>query len=329
VTEIERGYTYREGGEADFQELADFLVRHDYAPKHLKWSRADYLDWLSWKYSDNPDGPARIWIIEDSNKNIAGFRANLPRRFAGAKTGTFRGYHGVDLLMDAKLRGKGLYAAFRDFVLDRLDLPSISFPRTFLQEAAVRRGRPVIGPMIKWWFPVVAGQGMAGKSWGFIAPLADAFSRLYAFLWLGKLPTDLTMRPIKRFDKDFEVDTPFIHGVRSGDYLNWRFIDNRMYDYSAYEFFQNSESIGYCVYRDTSSKVEIFDFVVSRRHRGCLRLLIEHFRSKGIIHVRFRGVGLRLGKFGFIPRRDTLNHCKGTPPVPRDPWMLTLGDRDY
>lgn len=322
-------YTYREGSEADLQELAAFLLRHQYGPKGLNWSRADYLHWLRWKYLNNPDGPARIWIIEDSNRNIAGYRANLPRRFTGVKTGAFRGYQGVDLLVDKTLRGKGLYANLREFVSGKLDFPSISFPRTFVFDSAVRRGKPVIGPMIKWWFPVTVMQRVDGSPVGFIARLADAVSGFYSFCWLGKRPTDLIMRPVTRFDRDFVVDTPFIHGVRSAEYLNWRFIDNPMYGYSAYEFLENDEKIGYCVYTVVRSKAELCDFVVSRRQRGCLRLLIEHFRSKRVIHLRFRGIGLCLGKYGFIPRRDPLNNCRATKDVPRGTWMLTMADRDY
>jgi len=322
-------YICREGGEADFQNLADFLVRHDYAPKHLSWAREDYLDWLRWKFLDNPDGPGRLWIMEDLTGTIVGVRANLPRRFANRKTGTFLCYHGVDALIETKLRGKRLYSNLQNFSTARLDLPSISFPRALIFNAAVRRGDYVIGPTEKWWFPVALGQSIPEKNRRFVLPMIAVSSRLYAFFWLGKPPTDLTMEPVARFERDFEIDTPFIHGVRSADYLNWRFVDNRMYDYSAYEFFQNGESIGYCVYRDAGSKTEIFDFVVSRRHRGCLRLLVEHCRNREIIHMRFRGIGLRLGKFGFVPRRDKLNHCKATKDVPRAPWMLTLADRDY
>ncbi len=164
---------------------------------------------------------------------------------------------------------------------------------------------------------------------GLSAPLVDAVSRLYAWYWLGKPPADLTMRPVTRFDHDFEVDTPLIHGVRSAEYLNWRFIDNPMYDYAAHKFLENDKSIGYCVYTVVRSKAEIYDFVVKQRKRGCLRLLIEHFRSKGIIHMRFRGIGLHLRKYGFIRRRDTLNQCRATMDAPRGPWMLTLADRDY
>jgi hypothetical protein len=45
--------------------------------------------------------------------------------------------------------------------------------------------------------------------------------------------------------------------------------------------------------------------------------------------VRFRGIGLRLGKYGFIPRRDPEYYCKASSDVPHGSWMLTLGDRDY
>jgi len=329
VTEKETEYICREGGEADFENVADFFIRHEYAPKQLNWSRADYLDWLRWKFLDNPDGTGRIFILEEGDGTVIGFRASLPRRYTSPGTGTFLAYQGVDALTDSRHRKKGLYMKLWRYTSPKLELPSVSFPRSFIFDAAIRRGDPIVGPPQKWSFPVALGQGIAEKPWRFFAPLADAISRLYAFIWLGTPPPALTMRPVTRFDRDFEVDTSQIHGVRSAAYLNWRFINNRMYEYWPFEFFENDESIGYCVYTVVRSKAEIYDFVVSCHRRGCLQLLLEHFRSQGIIHVRFRGIGLHLGKYGFIRRRDPLNNCKATTDVPKGRWMLTMADRDY
>ena len=74
---MEWDYIYREADEADFHAIAEFLERHDYAPKGQHWSRQDYVDWLKWKFLDNPYGPARTFIVEDSHNAIVGFRASL------------------------------------------------------------------------------------------------------------------------------------------------------------------------------------------------------------------------------------------------------------
>jgi hypothetical protein len=328
VTENENNYTCREGSEADFEKLAEFFERHDYAPKHLNWSTVDYLDWLRWKFLGNPDGPGRVFILEDAKGTVIGFRASMPRQYTSAATGTFFAYQGADALTDINQRKKGLYMKLWRFTSPLLELPSVSFPRSFIFDAAIRRGDPPIGPTQKWWFPVALGRSIE-TPWKFLIPLANAYARIYTILFLGTHPKDLEMRPLTRFDRDFEIDPGLIHGVRSADYLNWRFIDNPMYDYSPYEFFENDKSIGYCVYTVVHSKAEIYDFVIGRRHRGCLRLLVEHLRNKEIVHMRFRGIGLRLGKYGFIRRRDPINNCKATQDVPQGAWILTMADRDY
>jgi hypothetical protein len=103
-----------------------------------------------------------------------------------------------------------------------------------------------------------------------------------------------------------------------------------MYSYSAFEFFEGDECIGFCVYSlARSDKVEIYDFVVNRRRRSCLRLLIERCRSQGITYIRYRGIGLHLGKYGFTRRTDPAADCNASNDIAAGPWLLTLGDRDY
>jgi hypothetical protein len=324
----ENEYICREADESDFEGIADLLHRHDYASKDPAWSKQKYIDWLTWKFRDNPDGPARIFIVEDSHSTIVGIRVHLPRRFRSAETGTFLAYLAFDALTDVNLRRRGLYKKLREFAVASLESPDFSFPTPFNVPVSIRFGYRDVGPTRRWSFPVAAGMGVSEKPYGLFTSLADMSLKLYTFIWLGRLPADLQMKSVIRFDKEFDIDPTFIHGVRSAEYLNWRFIDNLVYDYSAFEFFEGDTSIGYCVYAVRRGKAEINDFVVDRRDRECLRLLIEHCRGRGITRLRFRGVGLNMGRFGFLRRSDPANPfmAKG---VPKGSWMLTLSDRDY
>jgi hypothetical protein len=324
----QNGFIIREGSEADFNKTAELLFRHDFAPGHLNWTRADYLDWLRWKFLDNPDGPARMFVVEDSHGAIVGLRVGLPRWLSSAETGKFKTYHAVDDFIDGELRERGLYSKLRQFATDRL--PNIfGYSSDIILRIAIREGYRILGPAQKWRFPIAVAQRIANGPYSFVAPLVDMLLRFYTSFWLGKCPVNLQMRPITRFNRDFDIDSKHIHGIRSAAYLNWRFIDNRMYSYSVFEFFEDNASIGYCVYAEKRSKAEIYDFVVSRRHRGCLRLLVEHCRGEGIHQLTFRGFELHLGKFGFICRRDSHSNCIVSPDLPGGRWMLTLGDRDY
>ena len=321
-------FTLREASELDFPGIADFLVRHTYSPIHPEWTRQEYVTWLRWKFLTNPDGPGRMFIIEDFDKAIVGIRGDIPRRFTSRKTGTFSIYQGVDLLVDAGLREKGLYSRLRRFAWSNLDLPKVSFPSKQVLEIICRHGFRVIAPGEKWGFPLPKGNEKSDTTSGLIVPLVDAASRFYAFLWLGRYPRNLRMEPVVRFEKDFTLDPGFIHGVRSAEYLNWRFIDNAINKYSAYKFLDGDETIGYCVYAIVRGKAEIYDFIAEKRRRGCLRLLIEHYRRSGLAGLRFKGIGLKLRKFGFIRRRDRHTYYVAHE-VPEGSWMMTTADRDY
>ena len=52
---IQNDYILREANESDFQGIAEFLVRHSYSPIHPDWSQEEYLNWLRWKFLNNPD----------------------------------------------------------------------------------------------------------------------------------------------------------------------------------------------------------------------------------------------------------------------------------
>ena len=325
----ENDYVYREATESDFEAIADFLVRHNYGPKHLKCSSEDYLFWLKWKFLDNPDGEASIFIAEDSEGAVVGFRAYLPRRCMFPNGDIFMASHGVDALTDKNLRKKGIYSNLRHFGFTKLQHPRFSFPTKVTSSTRTRDGDRPIGRTNKWVFPAAVEQSIKNKPYGFIAPLAGFFAKCYTLLWLGNCPADLKLRPIKRFEKDIDENPGLIHCIRSAAYLNWRFIDNPWFDYETCEFVEGNECIGYCVYADTRLKAEIYEFVTSRRHRNCFRLLVEHCRKKGIANLRFRGVGLRLGKYGFIPRNEKLVSCNAASDLPKGTWLITLGDRDF
>jgi hypothetical protein len=322
-------YICREGGEADFEDLVEFLIRHDYAPKHLNWSRQDYMGWLKWKCVRNPDGPGRLFLVEDSKNDIVGFRISLPRKYTSANAGTFTAYQGVDVLVDSRLRKKGLYTKLRQFANPRLGGYRLSFPNRPIIRISKRFGDRIFDRCYKWSFPLAMKESVDRNRVSLIASIVDILLKVYVFSWLGRIRSDLHMKHVNRFEKDIDIDPQLLHGIRSADYLNWRFADNPMYDYFSYEFIENGECIGYCVYARVRASVEIYDFVVPRRQRECLRLLADQCRSNGSARLRFRGIGLRLAKYGFIRRRDFTNNCNASSDVPEGDWLLTMADRDY
>jgi len=313
-------YTCREAKESDLAGIAELFRRHNLA--------ANRVDMLIWKYFKNPDGPAKIYIGEDSKGAIVATRIYLPRMFTSLNTGDFLVRQSVDLLVAEEHRGTGVYSEVRQFQRDRRDYPAIGLPNELAKR--ITRTYPgdkrVYYPLDEWRYPVKPGQLFQKKPYRPLAPLANVLSRFYTFLWFGKHPKSIQMRPITRFERDYSLDPHFIHGIRSAEYLNWRFIDNPLKSFLCHEFMEDGRSLGYCVHEIRDSIAVILDLVLTHRHRGCLRVLVDHCRSKGISQLAFTSVGFRMRKFGFM-RRGSAGDLD-TVDTPPGEWLVTLADKD-
>jgi hypothetical protein len=136
----------------------------------------------------------------------------------------------------------------------------------------------------------------------------------------------MSMQRIARFKKDFPPDPVLIQGVRSAAYLNWRFVDNPFVKYQVYEFLDGEESIGYCVFIQVESSLVLSDFTAKRRRRHCMRILVEYCRERDIALIVHNGLGLQLGKLGFI-RRGERKQCVASN-LPEGRWVANTCDID-
>jgi hypothetical protein len=317
------GISIREADENDLPGIAALLSD---SPSGTKAS-----DWARWKFQDNPDGPPWLYIAVDASDTIIGLSARIPRMFTSSRTGEFRMGQNVDMFLAKEYRKKGIHRRITKLGGEKRDYLMIGIPN---ENSWVRLKGDIdtILPMETWHFPAVISKLIADTPYGFIAPVADLFSRLYSLLWLGPRPRNLQMRQLERFEKDFDVDPEVIRGVRTADYLNWRFIDNPISSYSVYGFFEEEELVGYCVCREVDARANVYDFITSRRQRGCLRLLVDHCREIGISNLRYTGVGLALAGVGFL-RHGSIGQCvlsdvKDGQRVPQGRWLVTLADKD-
>jgi hypothetical protein len=311
--------TFRRAEEKDLESIADLLSQREQRP--------DLLEWLRWKYLRCPDGPGRILVAEDAEGLIVGMMAYLPRRFRSEAAGTFCLMQGVAAFVPKALREKGIYSGITALARQEMNVPKIAFPNKLSIGFGVKFGWRVLAPMRVWRFPVSFGLLLSKTRFKLLAPAADAFSRIYALCWTGRVPRDLTMEAVERFGRDYAGEGDRIQGVRSADYLNWRFIDNPARAYCAYEFLEGTDRIGYCVYAKSGLSAELFDFFLTRRRRSCLRLLLEHCRREEIARLSFRGVHLGVAKLGFIPGGIHGNCIVFK--APQGKWMITLCDSDW
>lgn len=316
----EKKFTTRFAGRDDLEAMAELFSSHNYGPQKVEW--------LRWKYFDNPDGPAKIFIGEDPEEKIIALRAHMPRYFTSAKTGKFFACNSVDMFVAESCRGTGVYTSVWRLCRSG-NYPIIGFPnRRAKQLIANLPGDARIDyPVDEWWYPVVLGRTIRRNLFQFLVPLVNAVSRFYSFLWLGRNTKGLYMRPIERFVQDYSFEPQFIQGIRTADFLNWRFIDNPMQKFSAYGFFdKDGVNIGYCVLKFCKSTGIIYDLVLTRHNRTCLNLLIKHVRQKRVTHIIFKCIGFKMWKYGFIRIGspgffDVLN-------TPQGKWKITMADKD-
>jgi hypothetical protein len=315
----EQSPIFRRAGEEDFPAIAELLRQRDKNP--------DLLDSLQWKYLKCPDGSGQIFVAETPDGSIVGMTAYLPRRFTSKGTGAFSLMQGVDAFVPKALRAKGIYSGIVALARQEMNVPKIAFPNQLSIGFGVKFGWQVLSPLRIWRFPVAPGSLLSTGRFRFLSPIANALSRLYASCWTGPVPKDLRMEAVRRFQRDYTDEGDRIQGIRSADYLNWRFVDNPMRTYYAYEFMEGDDPIGYCVYAKNDLSVEIFDLVTIRRRRQCFRLLLEQCRRERTSHVSFRGVHLRAARLGFLPG-GTSRKCIVFK-APRGRWMINMCDSDW
>lgn len=308
-------FTFREAGASDFQEIEKLFECEGIAP-----------GWADWKYLRSPDGHARVFIIESSGESIVGTLVYMPRRFSLPDGSSLTVMQAVDIYLSASLRDQQVFLGLLGFARQHVRGARIGVPNELSAIFATGKAWRVLGLYERYIFPVAAGARLADTPFALLASLANGLSRVYQLCWLAGNRRGLSMQPIERFDKDFSFDPICAHGIRSAAYLNWRFMDNPVGTYKAYEFFDGDESVGYCVFTQMEASIVVSDFVVSRRHRQCMRILVEYCRKNDIAWIDYNGLGLRLRALGFI-RRGEAGNCVAAG-LPEAEWVANFCDID-
>jgi hypothetical protein len=312
-------FKIREADERDFPETAKFLNSLNFGPRKLEW--------LRWKYLENPEGRNRIFVVTDSIGNIKGFLGFIPRHFMNGSAEGHTLMQAVDGILAPEIRGKGIYTKLLEYSASKMRHPLLGFPNHRAEHVHLQCNWKRLSPEKRWEFPCAIGKRFRDTRFGYLAPLADFASKTFAAILLGPSPRQIVMRPVQQFMKDYSIRTVGFAGVRSAQYLNWRFIENPMRAYFCHEYYGGDECLGYSVYGIDGPCAEIFDFVVSRRHRKCLKLLVEHCRRAGISHILFRGIGLKLRRYGFLKRRGQGSYIGFG--LPKAEYIITLCDSDW
>jgi len=273
-----------------------------------------------------PNGKARVFVAEGSDKSIVGTIAHVPRRFTSAVTGPVTIMQVVDIYLSERLRMQGVFLGLLDFACNNMQGPRIGKTNESSATIGAGLGWHVLGSYQTWQFPVQILSLDGTDTLSFTRRLLNFLVGIYHLFWLPRVTQSLEMQPVSRFSRDYPVNSTALHGDRSAAYLNWRFFDNPYGNYYACEFLDGSESIGYCVYTLSNSVAFLSDFITLRSRRYCFRLFLDHCRELKATRITYSGIGLHCSSLGFIHRKWDLDLIGID--LPDGSWLVTACDLD-
>jgi hypothetical protein len=312
--------SFREGGESDFPRIASFFSKHKYRLGSERYLRKKYLE--------NPAGRGRIFLMEDSEKEIQGTLGYVPHAILARKGPPVSVMESVDLFFAPEARGKRMFPRIQGSAMQCVEGPLIAFPNKRSEEITVRLGWKRTALIRNWYFPIGSGWASGNPVGRLLLKVLGGLCRLHACLWLWSGRVDaIRLQAVKSFEQDFSGS---MHGPwvgRSPDFLHWRFLDDPVRQFQFFELRQGDDVIGSCVLDEEEDSTVIYDFFAEKHSRSCLRQVVRHCRRKGMNWLVFRGVGLKLLRFGFIrwlSKTSLISHR-----LPERSWVLTLADSDW
>jgi hypothetical protein len=287
-------------------------------------SEAEFI----WKYKKNPDGPARLFILKDRNDRLLGQSVYLPRKLFNIDASTFLAYQGIDTFIEPEARGKGTLEKIQNMALAAIKDPIYSFPNKIAEKIALRNGRKIYAPLEYDLFPL----RMQFHKSKFLAYIPNfVFEIVYHLAFMVKYAfadTGISIVELSRFSNRPLNISPKINGIKSIDYLNWRFKDNPTRTYSAFEFMQSGKSLGYIVFTSKQSMIEIYDFLCEKnQEKACLKAFIKWCRKGEYSHIIVQSVGHDFHKFGFFRGKSRKNIISMN--FDRENVAFMFGDSDW
>ncbi len=311
-----------------------------------------------WEFEEGPDGKALIYIVEDKNKIIGHF-ADIPRRFS-VQGEIVLGTLSLDLMVHPDYWRKGIFAAMGSYGAQRVKQENGLFLFAFPIRSETILGLIKIGWKEVVKLPVlvypIRFRGVLNRYLRFVplSLLIGGAARFFYFLLYGlkrrKEIEGVEIEKVGLLDEQFDglwqkVSALYpVIGVRTRNYLDWRYLQHPTRNYVIYRAKKNGEMRGYIVLR----KVELLNFN-SAVIVDLLALddeILYELVGKGIEYSREEGVDLlgfmvpkphpyyrSLRRGGFLQSFKAFHflvysHCKDQVLFDPKGWYVTWGDTD-
>jgi hypothetical protein len=341
--------------EADLQRDKEVLIQ----TLNQNRTRSTDEQRYHWRYLENPHGQAKAWIAVDNHKDaIAGFTVAHPRLMQ-VYDEQMLCWNCGDFSINKHYRSLGVALKLRSAATECVTQGQVSFlyahPNDRMKVVHLKVGHKVLGQMVRYarvlrfdrYLPAsVAGSWFAeGLAWvhhhGFV-PWKNAlrcgrpYSREIFHSFPGEAAFDVLQDQVRGALK--------VYGVRSGEYLRWRFGTNPLLPMSTLLLYRNRELVGYAFYSKTGSVMNVHD-LFCLPEEAVSSALIAHLTEVGLEQklqalsvVLFESNPLihALKQHGYVLRPETSSVIVHTSPetpwglalLDKTSWFMTVGDRD-
>lgn len=337
--------------EADLDKDKDILI------ETLNKNRKNPVeeDRYIWLYKKNPYGEAKAWIVvNEESGEVGGFTAVFPRAVKVENQEVICWNCG-DFSINKKYRSLGVAIKLRKVAKECVDKGIVPFlyahPNDKMLVVHLKVGHTVIGKMVRY-AKLLKVDSKLEERWG------------RNFTWLSKI-----INPVMKFTspeifrrrkyefsitKDGfgeEFDSFFdeikgnypVLGVRSAKYLNWRYIENPLYNVETIILRESNHIVGYIIFLTEDGVVHIkdslyindevgiellSDLIIELRNRDVYSISISLLNTNPFINILRRlGFSLRPDASSVIIHANASFKLAHTVMDGRK-WFMTVGDRD-
>jgi len=337
--------------EADLKKDKDVLI--EILNKNRKNPVGE--DRYIWLYKKNPYGKAKAWLVVDEKSGEpAGFTAVFPR---AVKVGNQEiiCWNCGDFSVNKKYRSLGVAIKLRKAAKECVDKGMVPFlyahPNNKMLVVHLKVGHTVIGKMLRYAKLLNINsklEEILGKNFTWISKIINPLMKFTSPEIFRKKKYEFNITKDifgNEFDSFFDEikENYCVLGVRNAQYLNWRYIENPLYDVETIILKKNSHMVGYLIFSTQNGIVHIKDSLYLNDEVGMelLSNLIIELRNREVYSISCSLLDTNpfiniLKRFGFSLRPDASSvivHANTSFEF-RDlvmngrKWFMTVGDRD-
>jgi len=349
-----RYWKVRDGNERDME---DILSLRAIVFKGEEKDKLNQRFWR-WEFLEGNDGRGLIYIVEDGSR-VVGHFADI-RRWFSVRGEPLLGTLSLDLMVHPDYWRKGIFESLGRYGIERVRKENGAFLIAFPIRQETIHGLKKIGWEEVVKLPVlvypIRFSGVINRYLHFplVSFLAGGTVRfLYLLFYRSKRKNrteEIEVEEISSLDDPFDefwqkaIFLNTIIGVRSRNYLTWRYLQHPTRNYTIYRGKRNGEMTGYIVLREVDllnfNSAVIVDLLAL--DDLTLRALVE----KGIQHSQRKGTDLLafmvpqghpydkiLRKMGFLPSPKTFQfmvyfHSRREMLSSPKEWYVNWGDTD-